>query len=180
MWACEIHKVTDPWSQKDKIENNLQTMLPSNGILQHQYYARNYQTYSDRINDLLLGEKDRINDLLQGEKNDELTMRNCYQHLVASSPLRRFTIMWRVRKRLMDLTTIERILVNSINTNLTTSIRRTNPINMVWGKENNFTRPLSTRNVVIQITLQRNVIFPDNCTKKSLKDATKSKESYEV
>jgi hypothetical protein len=37
-------------------------MLPSNMILQHQYRARNYQNYSNLINDLL-----------QAEKHDELT-----------------------------------------------------------------------------------------------------------
>jgi DNA polymerase sigma len=80
-YACEIHEVTDLRSQEDKIEKNIQTMLHSNRILQHQYCARNYQTYSDHINDLL-----------QVEKNDELTMRNHHQHIVGSSPLQRFTI----------------------------------------------------------------------------------------
>jgi hypothetical protein len=34
-------------SEVDKIEKTLQTMLPSNRILQHQYRAKNYQTYSE-------------------------------------------------------------------------------------------------------------------------------------
>lgn len=60
----------------DKIEKTLQTMLPSDRILQHQYRARNYQTYSDLIHDLL-----------QAEKHDELTMRNHHQRPVGSNPL---------------------------------------------------------------------------------------------
>jgi hypothetical protein len=43
-------------SKLDKIENILQTMLPSNKILQHQYHGRNYQNYSDLIHVLLQAE----------------------------------------------------------------------------------------------------------------------------
>jgi hypothetical protein len=49
-------------SEADKIESTLQTMLPLDRILQHQYRVKNYQTYSDLIHDLL-----------QAEKHDELT-----------------------------------------------------------------------------------------------------------
>jgi hypothetical protein len=51
-------------------------MLHSDKILQHQYHAKNYQTYSDLIHDLL-----------QAEKHDELTLRNHHQHSVGSAPL---------------------------------------------------------------------------------------------
>jgi hypothetical protein len=51
-------------------------MLHSDKILQHQYHAKNYQTYSDLIHDLL-----------QAEKYDELTLRNHHQHFVGSAPL---------------------------------------------------------------------------------------------
>jgi hypothetical protein len=44
--------------------------------LQHQYCAKNYQTYSDLIHDLL-----------QAEKHDELTWRNHHQHSIGSAPL---------------------------------------------------------------------------------------------
>ena len=40
-------------SDADKIEKTLQTMIPSDRVLQHQYRARNYQTYSELIHDLL-------------------------------------------------------------------------------------------------------------------------------
>jgi hypothetical protein len=60
----------------DKIEKSLQTMLPSNRILQHQYHAKNYQNYSDLIHDLL-----------QAEKYDELTLRNHHQPSVGFAPL---------------------------------------------------------------------------------------------
>jgi hypothetical protein len=43
-------------------------MLPSDRILQHQYRAKNYQTYSDLIHDLL-----------QAKKHDEFTLRNHHQ-----------------------------------------------------------------------------------------------------
>ena len=58
------------------IEKTLQTMLPSDRILQHQYRAKNYQTYSDLIHDLL-----------QTEKHDELTMKNHHQRPVGAAPL---------------------------------------------------------------------------------------------
>jgi hypothetical protein len=51
--------------EADKTEKTLQTMLPLDRILQHQYCAKNYQTYSDLVHDLL-----------QAEKHDELTLRN--------------------------------------------------------------------------------------------------------
>jgi hypothetical protein len=40
-------------SKTDKIENILQTMLPLDRILQHQYRAWNYQSCSDLIHDIL-------------------------------------------------------------------------------------------------------------------------------
>jgi hypothetical protein len=49
--------------EEDKIENALQIILPSDRILQHRYRAKNYQTYSDLIHDLL-----------QAKKHDELTL----------------------------------------------------------------------------------------------------------
>jgi hypothetical protein len=60
----------------NKIEKILQTMLPSDIILQHQYRVKNYQTYSDLIHDLL-----------QAEKHDELTLRNHHQRSVDFAPL---------------------------------------------------------------------------------------------
>jgi hypothetical protein len=60
----------------DKIEKTLQTMLPSDRILQHQYSAKNYQTYIDLVHDLF-----------QLEKYDELTLRNHHQCSVGSAPL---------------------------------------------------------------------------------------------
>jgi hypothetical protein len=38
--------------EEDKIEKTLQTMLPSDQVLQHQYRAQNYQRYVDLIRDL--------------------------------------------------------------------------------------------------------------------------------
>jgi hypothetical protein len=63
-------------SEMDKIEKTLQTILPSDRILQHQFRAKNDQTYSDLVHDLL-----------QAEKHDELTLRNHHQHFVGSAPL---------------------------------------------------------------------------------------------
>jgi hypothetical protein len=51
-------------------------MFPSDRILQHQYRAKNYQTYSDLVHNLL-----------QVEKHDEITLRNHHQHSVDSAPL---------------------------------------------------------------------------------------------
>jgi hypothetical protein len=63
-------------SETDKIEKTLQTMLSSDNILQHQYRAKNYQTYSNLVHDLL-----------QAEKHDELTLRNHHQRSFGSAPL---------------------------------------------------------------------------------------------
>jgi hypothetical protein len=63
-------------SETDKIEKTLQTILLSDRILQHQYYAKNYRTYSNLVHDLL-----------QAEKHDELTLRNQHQHFFGSAPL---------------------------------------------------------------------------------------------
>jgi hypothetical protein len=71
LWFCEKQP-----SKADKIEKTVQIMLPSDKILQHQYRAKNYQTYSDLIYDLL-----------QAEKHDELTLRNHHQRFVGSAPL---------------------------------------------------------------------------------------------
>jgi hypothetical protein len=63
-------------SEEGKIEKTLQTMLPSDWVLQHQYRAWNYQHYADLIRDLL-----------QAEKHDELTIKNHHQHRVGAAPL---------------------------------------------------------------------------------------------
>jgi hypothetical protein len=60
----------------DKIEKILQTILPSDRILQHQYCAKKYWTYSELVRDLL-----------QAEKHDELTLRNHHQYSVGSALL---------------------------------------------------------------------------------------------
>jgi hypothetical protein len=60
----------------DKIEKTLQTMLPSDRILQHQYRAKNYQTYSDLVHDFL-----------QVEKYNELTLKNHHQRSIGSAPM---------------------------------------------------------------------------------------------
>jgi hypothetical protein len=44
--------------------------------LQHQYRAKNYQTHSNLVHDLL-----------QAKKHDELTLRNHHQYSVGSAPL---------------------------------------------------------------------------------------------
>jgi hypothetical protein len=82
-----------------KIEKTFQTMLPSDRILQYQYYANNYQTTFqstlpfDRILQHQYCAKnyqtysDFVHDLLQAEKYDELTLRNHHQRSVGSAPL---------------------------------------------------------------------------------------------
>jgi hypothetical protein len=62
--------------EEDKIEKTLQTMLPSDRVLQHQYWAWNYQHYADLIRDLL-----------QAEKHDKLTIKNHHQRRVGAAPL---------------------------------------------------------------------------------------------
>jgi hypothetical protein len=54
----------------------MQTMFPSDRVLQHKYRARNYQRYVDLICDLL-----------QAKKHDELTIKNHHQHCVRVAPL---------------------------------------------------------------------------------------------
>jgi hypothetical protein len=74
--CAKLHFCEKEYSEMDKIEKTLQTILPSDRILQHQYHDRNYQNYSDLIHDLL-----------QAENHDELTLRNHHQHSVGSAPL---------------------------------------------------------------------------------------------
>jgi hypothetical protein len=82
-------------------------MFPSDRILQHQYCAKNYQTYSDLIHDLL-----------QVEKHNELTLRNHHQHCVGSAPLPE--VHYTVKGNdVMDPTPITRNLVNSRKANAT-------------------------------------------------------------
>jgi hypothetical protein len=71
LWFCE----KEP-SDEEKIEKTLTTMLLSDRVLKHQYHARNYQRYSELIQDLL-----------QAEKHDQLSMRNHHQHLIGTAPL---------------------------------------------------------------------------------------------
>jgi hypothetical protein len=51
-------------------------MLPLDKILKHQYHAKNYQYYSELVQDLL-----------QIEKHDELTMSNHHQHSIGTASL---------------------------------------------------------------------------------------------
>jgi hypothetical protein len=62
--------------EEDKIEKTLETMLPSDRILQHQYWAQTYQRYAELIHDLH-----------QAEKHDGLTIKNHHQHRVGAAPL---------------------------------------------------------------------------------------------
>jgi hypothetical protein len=84
-------------------------MLPSNRILQHQYRAKNYQTYSDLVHDLL-----------QAEKHDVLTLRNQNQRSVGSAPLPEVHHNAKGNKKVMDPTIITRNLVNSRKANAMT------------------------------------------------------------
>jgi hypothetical protein len=40
-------------SEEENIEKTLQIILPSNRVLQHQYWVQSYQHYADLIRDLL-------------------------------------------------------------------------------------------------------------------------------
>jgi hypothetical protein len=77
-------------------------MLPSDRILQHQYRAKNYQTCSDLVHNLL-----------QVEKHDELTLRNHHQCSVGSASLPEIHYNVMSNKKVMDLKTNTRNLVNS-------------------------------------------------------------------
>jgi hypothetical protein len=70
LWFCE----KEP-SEEDKFEKTLQTMLPSDRVLQHQYRVRNYQY-------VVL-----IRDLQQAGKHDELNIKNHHQHRVGPTTL---------------------------------------------------------------------------------------------
>jgi hypothetical protein len=62
-------------SEEDKVEKTLRAMLPSDRVLQYQYWAQNYQHYANLIRDLL-----------QAEKHDELTIKNHHQRHVGTAP----------------------------------------------------------------------------------------------
>jgi hypothetical protein len=95
-------------SETDKIEKTLQTMLSSDKILQHQYRAKNYQTYSNLVHDLL-----------QAEKHDELTLRNHHQRSFGSAPLPEVHYNMKGNEKVMGLKTHKRNLVNSRKVNAT-------------------------------------------------------------
>ncbi|XP_015697644.1 uncharacterized protein LOC107305232 [Oryza brachyantha] len=63
-------------SDVKKIEKTINSMLPSDRILQQQYRKKGYDTYPELIHDLL-----------QAEKHDELTMKIHCQRPVGSAPL---------------------------------------------------------------------------------------------
>jgi hypothetical protein len=88
-------------SEADKIEMTLQTVLHLDRILQHQYRAKNYQTYPDLIHDHL-----------QAEKHDELTLRNHHQRSVGSAPLPEIHHNVKGKKKVMCLKTHKRNLVS--------------------------------------------------------------------
>jgi hypothetical protein len=68
-------------------------------------------------------------------------------------PCQRFTIMRRVIKKVMDLTTIKRNLINSRKTNVMAKTRRTGP----KVKEKGKARHLHAINVVVPTTLLESV-----------------------
>jgi hypothetical protein len=63
-------------SKEDDIKKGLQTMLPFDRILEHQYRTRNYQHYAVLIHDLL-----------QDDKHDELNIKNHHQYRVEAAAL---------------------------------------------------------------------------------------------
>jgi hypothetical protein len=73
---AKLHFSEKESSKEDKIKKTLQTIPPSDRILQHQYQAWNYQHYANLIRDLL-----------QAKKHDELTIKNHHQRHVRVAPL---------------------------------------------------------------------------------------------
>jgi hypothetical protein len=137
----------------NKIENTLQTILPSDRILQHQYCAKNYQNYSDLIHDLL-----------QAKKHDELTLRNHHQRSVGSTPLPEVHYNVKGNEKVMNPTTIKRSLVNSRKANVTAKTGRIETNVKKKGKA----KLLHAINVVVQTTFLRNIEPLNtwlNCTK---------------
>jgi hypothetical protein len=130
-------------SEADKIKKTFQTMLPSDRILQHQYRAKNYQTYSDLVHDLL-----------QAEKYDELTLRNHHQCFIGSAPLSEVHYNVKGNKKGDGSNNHQFFLVNSRRANITTKTRRTET--KVKGKAKTKTktkaRHLHAINVVSQTT----------------------------
>jgi hypothetical protein len=86
--------------------------------------------------------------------------------------------MWRIKKRLMGLTTIKRNLINSRMVNATAKTRRIEP--KLKEKE----KLLNAINVVVQTTLIKNVDpLPQHLVKlyqRSLKESNNTKRSFEA
>jgi hypothetical protein len=125
-------------------------MIPSDRVLKHQYCAKNYQCYSELIQDLL-----------QAEMHDEL---HCLRSIIVQ----------RVKKRWME-TNHQRMLINSRKAK-ETNTRRTNPKTKVQGKERN---PSNTTVVVVLIIFQRSAIYPNTwltCTRNPIKRMKKLKD----
>jgi hypothetical protein len=94
-------------------------------------------------------------------------------------PCQRFTIMRRVMKKVMDLTTIKRNLINSRKTNVMAKTRRTEP----KVKEKGKARHLHAINVVVPTTLLEKCRTPKHLVKlypRSLKESNNNKRSYEA
>jgi hypothetical protein len=130
-------------SGEDKIEKASTTTLSSDRILKHQYCARNYQHYSELVQDLL-----------QVEKHDELTIRNNHQHLIGTTPLSEVNYSWKSKEKLDGQNNHPKNFGKS-KKGKKTSTRIANPNTKVRGKTRNLS---SATIVVVLIILQRSVI----------------------
>jgi hypothetical protein len=123
-------------------------MIPSNRVLQHQYRARNYQTYSELIHDLL-----------QAEKHDELTMKNHKQRRVGAAPMPEIHHAVKNEKKGDDPKTIPRSLIIQRSAKATSV--RINKIQRLRGKTPPLPSKRSVRSVDASTILLKSVAFLD-------------------
>jgi hypothetical protein len=139
-------------------------MYPSGKILQHQYRVRNYQNYLDLIRDLL-------------------TMKNHHQYLVGSTPLSEVHHNVKGKEKDGGSSNHQKNFGKSKKDKHNNKTRKTNSNDKVLGKIINLISPLSAINVVILITLQRNIEFPNiwlTCVKNLSKRLIKLKNHMKL
>jgi hypothetical protein len=154
-------------------------------ILKQMRLKRHFKLCSLRIGSYNINTMPRITKLTQilfMISSKQKSMMSLLSEIITSVllvllPCQRFTIMWRILKEVMGLTTIKRNPVNSRRANAMTKTRRTKP--KVKGKA----RYLHAINVVVQTTLLESVEPPKHLVElyqRSLKESNNNKRSYEA
>jgi hypothetical protein len=142
-------------------------MLPLDRVLKHQYHVRNYQGYSELVQDLH-----------QAEKHDELTMRNHHQRPIGMIPLPQVNYSSKGKEKVDETKPPKNVA--KLRKAKETRTRTTNPKTKFQEKERN---PSSAITVVVLIIFQRSAIYPNTwltCTRNPSKRLEKLKDPMKL